>query len=406
MSRVKSDPLRDAWDRYLAVIDETGALVEATPRFQDRPANRASAYLGLHEAQAMAYTFALAPRTCDPLVYAQSTWHSHLFTLGQNCGDFRYGALFLDGRRSYRLTGRMGDLRLLLLQVHNRLLGHPQSEEIGNYDFGDFDPGPDGTFDVVVGAEPPAGGRNWIGLDGASPYNFLVVRRIAGDWADDHGELHLEPLGAAPSPSGDFDQDLMADRIDLAGGYLRFLVEQWNIGLYDLYVRLAGGRNRFAYIAGKELASDLVGSPSTTYGLAVFDIEEDEALIVEVDPPDAAYWSFQLGDPWSKSLDFAHHQTDVNMQRALLDADRKFRAVVSLDDPGVPNWLDPVGRLEGTIVMRNYRCRADHGAPTITKVPRAQVRAHLPGDTATITPEERRAALAGRRAAVRASFGL
>ena len=401
-------PLRAAWDRYVTTLQAVRERIEETPRFRDRADHRAQAYYSLQEAQAMAYTFAVAPRREHPLVYTTSTWFSHLFTLGQNCPDFRYGALFLDGRRHYRLTGRLGDLRLLLIQVHNRLMGSPGSEEIGNYDFADFGLGPDGAFDVVVSADPGPGDR--IRLDGDSPYNVLVVRRIGGDWADDYGELHVDELDTAdaradPPVPNELDEDEMAERIDLAAGFLRFLVEEWSVGLFDLYTNLAGGKNRFCYIAGKEVSTSIVGSPSTMYGLAAFEIEPDEALIVELDPPDSAYWSFQLGDPWSKTLEFGHHQTDVNMCRAVLDPDGRFRAVVCLDDPGLANWLDPVGRLEGTIVMRNYRCRVDRGAPTIRKVSRAALGDHVPADTATVTPLERSRALARRWSAVRASFG-
>ena len=120
-------------------------------------------------------------------------------------------------------------------------------------------------------------------------------------------------------------------------------------------------------------------------------------------PPAAKYWSIHLGNYWMESLDFANHQSSLNGHQAVLDADGVFRAVVSLRDPGVANWLDPAGHAEGSMI---YRWNQADGAPipAARVVPFGEVRAALPPPTQTITPEERVAMIERRREHVRRRY--
>jgi hypothetical protein len=64
----------------------------------------------------------------------------------------------------------------------------------------------------------------------------------------------------------------------------------------------------------------------------------------------------------------------------------------------VPNWLDKADYPWGVIQIR-WNLASDHPDPTVTKVPLAEVRDHLPADTPIITPEQRKVLLAERREA-------
>jgi hypothetical protein len=395
-----TEALAGAFENFEAAGRETREMIEATDRFRNHPEHRAQAYVSLAEARAMAYSFAIAPRLYDPTLHTHTSWHYTRSSLGQNCQDMRYGITLLDGDATYRLSGRLGELKLALFQVQSHVMGQPDAEEIGNYDLHDY-AGGDGTFDLVISAEEQPG--SWIRLNPGS-LNFVIVRRILAAITDDPGEMRLERTGG-PDPTTETDPNTVAERLNMAADLLRFFVREWCVALYDTYIKAAGGKNRFALIEGEELASDTLGSPSTTYGLSVYELEPDQALIVEWDPPDSAYWSFQIGDVWSNALDFANYQTHVGMKTAAIDNDGRVRAVVSHTDPGVPNWLDTRGRREGTVVMRNYRAKGETVAPTMEVVPLAKIRDALPEGTPTITVEERAEALRRQRADYLAAFG-
>lgn len=400
-----SDALSAAFDDFEAAGREVREMIEATERFRSYPDHRVQAYVSLAEARSMAYTMAIAPRTDVPRLHAQGSWHATTSSLGQNCQDMRYAIVLLDGARTYRLRGHLGEQRLALWQVHSHVMGHPGSREIGNYDLTEI-AGPDGTIDILISGQEQA--QPFIRLEPSSPLNFVLVRRILNRITDDYGDLRLEEVGegnAGTTRVEEIDPAHVTERITHATHLLRFLIRNWAIGLYEFYLKTAGGKNRFSYIPGQQIATDLAGSSSTTYGFCVYDLEPDEALIVEWDTVESAYWSWQLGDVWSNALDFINHQTTLNSDQAVVDEDGKVRAVLSATDPGVPNWLDTRSRREGVVVLRNYKERSASAAPTARLVDLAALRDELPAGTPTVSPEDRAKALLARRGSYHDAYG-
>ena len=73
----------------------------------------------------------------------------------------------------------------------------------------------------------------------------------------------------------------------------------------------------------------------------------DEALLVEVAPPQGLYWSYSLGNPWWETIDYGAHQSSLNGHQASVDDDGTLRVVIAHEDPGVANWLDTAGHSAG-----------------------------------------------------------
>ena len=88
-------------------------------------------------------------------------------------------------------------------------------------------------------------------------------------------------------------------------------------------------------------------------------------------------------------MEYLYCQSSLNGHQAALDSDGDFRAVISLDDPGVANWLDPQQRQQGHLVGRWYES-SSQPVPTLKRVKRAELFDHLPPDTPRVTPEQRR----------------
>jgi len=388
--------LKEAWKNFHDAQTEVLGWMEDTQRFKDHPQHRAKAYHTMLEALAMAYNFAVAPRMTYPRLFKNTGWQTDVYTLGQNGPDLYYAVAFLDGRQTYKLTGRYGDLVLILAQVISHLSGHPDSTAIGNYDFSTFDINPDGSFEITISATPQE--RNWIKLDAALPYHFLLFRRFMGDWHDDPGELKLERISEIPDDYYDYDEfseEGIAVRIDRATEFLKYLVKDFNINLFNFYTAHAG-YNNMRFLPGT--ITSQVGSPSSNYAMLVFDLADDEALVLELDElPDGVYWSFQAGDVWSRSLNFTNEQTTVNMRHGVVDEDGVFRAVVSHRDPGYLNWIDTRRREQGTVVFRNYRATREP-VPKTRKVKFADLATLMLPTSAKITPEARATELKRRAA--------
>ena len=387
--------LRAAWDRFRAAQEEIRQWTENTPRFKNNPRDRAKAYHTLFEATAMAYNQAIAPRMHQPRIYSNVAWQTDIYTLGQNGPDLYYATAYLDGKMDYKLTVRFGDLVYVLAQVVTYLSGHPDSKVFGNHELMNVEPNADGKVEFMLSATKKPG--NWIPLYADSSYNMVLFRRFLKDSNEDHGEFRIErisPISRDYYDSHEFEEGPMVERIDRAIQFMKYLVQYFNIGLYDFYVGNAGEKNKMRFLP-RTVTSE-IASPSSNYAMAIYSLEDDEALIIELDKvPDGIYWGFQTGNVWSRSLDVRYSQTNLNMTQLAVDEDGAVRVVVSRKDPGIQNWLDTTGYKDGTVVFRNYRTELEP-VPTTTRVKFADLSTVLPKATARVTPEQRAKSIAHR----------
>ena len=148
--------------------------------------------------------------------------------------------------------------------------------------------------------------------------------------------------------------------------------------------------------------SDIGGATDNVTVWGSWDLADDEALIIEVTPPPALYWSLSIGNQWWETIDYARHQSSLNGHQAVLD-DGVFRAVVAHRDPGVANWLDTAGKRRGPGMVRWVRADAAP-VPTTRVVAFDDLDAALPPSTPRVTDEERRRVMAARRAGIRRRF--
>lgn len=376
---------------YRESIQECAAALRVTERYRD-VRNRVPGERCLLAAETMATSIAVPQqRMAGPDLWH---WNSHLFKLGLISSDCTYTTLLLDGGRRYRLTCRRGDVKAFLLQMYSHVLGDPESRITGNYEFEQFRANTNGSVEITLSADRVDG--NWIPLHRSSRFNFLFARRFFSDLRSDKGDITVEGIDGDWTHD-DFSDQLLAERFQQASYILNYLTKQWTIGLYPFYIDTAGGRNKLSYQGGETYA-DLVGSPSNSYALGLYDCAPDEAIIIEQAVPKSSYWGFQLGDVWSSALDWTHYQTDINMDHAYISRDGRFRAVIAHDDPGIQNWLDPCGRTELVVAGRNYQETGDKIAgPTLTRIKASDIGKHIPSDTPTFSQQRRRQALRLRR---------
>ncbi|MBB4860085.1 hypothetical protein HNO88_003423 [Novosphingobium chloroacetimidivorans] len=400
--------LKAAWERFCDRLKEAGtyAFKDANP---PAPIHRADAFRFL--TQNLGQAFDLALETKDPAFPQVHYFTTPTMKLGGDVSDFTYRQAWISGEHTYRLTGQRGTARWLNITVQgpkpDRIPGtdHPPLHE----PFGDIpecnvlgsqlETDADGYFELIVGGEERPG--NWLPTTPGS--RKLFIREAFDAWGETPTPLTIERLGMKePRPMATPGQ--MVDAFEWAGDFVTGLMAQWPEHSW----MTSGGvcdpnqRNQFPADKSADTADDTKRGRMAAH--MIWRLQPDEALVVEMDWHDG-FWIFGMGGPFVGSMDFLHRPTSYTPARTRVDADGVVRLVLSHDDPGVHNWLDTQGFSDGNLTYRNLMSR--NAATFRTKlVRRSELMAHLPADTAMVTPEERAAMLLERYRAIKLRFGI
>ncbi|WP_288417913.1 DUF1214 domain-containing protein [uncultured Novosphingobium sp.] len=383
------------WIEYNALVAKARDRMLARPEARHQRVADQAEY-ALAAMQAGCHHFHVLYRANYPAFYRQTVWSPYEAPWGGPSSDMVYAWVMLDGRRTYRIRGKRGTTRLTDLQLFN---GYFEREAdmrgLGNLDFDTLTAQPDGSFEFIASATRPASG-DWLPLDANEPAIWGQLRDVYLDWANERAtEIHIECL----DPASDSMVLSMAEthtRLLRSGKLLERTVAR-AIGYANMNRKLAGGDNAFGLVQGAP-SSDHGASPRAGYGGMVWDLaSEDEALLITWTPPEARYWSFQNVDMWWMTMDFSYHQSGLNAHQAEIDADGKVRLVLSLRDPGIANWLDPIGTPIGLCQMRWYD-GVVNDAPQVEKVALTQIADRLP-HARRVNPQQRQEAIATRAAA-------
>ena len=387
---IASGPLNmPEWDAMLANIAPIGhQLINRWGREAPSADERRELFLLALSGVASGYIshLALDPRrpTWTP------SWNISMNMAGP-CPDYTYRTTDIDPRGAYRISGWRGRNRFAeIAQQSYELLGHEGSTSVPPtlHDLDSLNIGADGAFSVMLSPERPARyeGDWWLLMPRTKR---LLMRQCSVDWINDvDARLAIERLDDAPdTPTTETDR-----RIGNLGPWAEGMV-RFDIDLARWY-REHHGIN--VLTRSKKIES-IGGMPNQVYYDGAYEIEDDEALIIETDlPKTCLYWSMLVADDRFATVDWANHQSSLNEAQARLDSDGKLRAVISRHDPGVQNWLDKAHNKWGIIQLR-WKLPSDAPDPVVTKVKVADVRRHLPADTPAYSAAEREEAIRKRR---------
>jgi hypothetical protein len=375
------------WGEYVDLLRGAGDLNALTFAPEDDQL-RADLYRQLTMNVALAYFMYFQSDATHP---DWTPFLNSVFLLQPNPDDTYFHA-YVDPTGTYRIVGERGTIRLLTMSMGRTAmgLGDRPGPSLGYVDFDRVELGPNGEIDVLLSVERPAGhGGTWVALPRDADY--LLLRSRSYDWGNERdARIAIERIDApAIKPKmgkAEIDRRLR----EVLGGFPRRLSAMWLN-----YQNTILGRG----LVNQLEMTDFGGAvPNQWYWQGLFELGGvDDALILETDlPVTRRYWNVQLNDELFNAVDYVYRQSSLNGHQARIDADGKFRAVISMRDPGVHNWLDPGETRRGMLIGRWLDCDS-RPVPTLTKVPFASVREHLPPQTVEISEAERAAQLRARR---------
>jgi hypothetical protein len=375
-----------AWAEFCDRLRAAGEIVLA-PGAPDTPLDRAEGfrYLATLAAAGIRHAFDLAdvdrPRFLRNPDSA-SKW-------GAENADNVYLLAKIRSDRSYRIVGRRNRAYTFLIETKEGYMQLGQARNFATLEASELEIGPDGRFEIALSRDRRPG--NWLPLHPDATQ--VLIRQYLWDWENEEpAEFRIFQEESAGLPAEPLEPVRVARLLDEAG--------HWTLSTAQVWADWVAGLRR-DHVPGR-LAKALRfvgGADDIRYGNDAYRLAPDEALVLEFEPPDARYWHVQLVDLWFGTMDYTNRVTSLNGQQLRADADGRVRVVIAHRDPGVPNWLDTAGHLEGLIQYR-YIWTKNDPEPSARIVHEGDVRAALPPGTPRVSPEERRRTIARRQAHV------
>ena len=204
----------------------------------------------------------------------------------------------------------------------------------------------DGRFQIELSPERDSDATNWMKLD--TGVRSLVVRQYYLDREREQpADYAIECLNppanpVAPSP------ETAALPLQLLLGTMQRAVKA-TLDASDAWSRKP---NTISFDSDAGGLADLFPTPDNQYTGGWFDLNENDALVLTLQPPDCRYWNVHLLTPWLESFDARCGVSCLNMAQAVSESDGSVRFTIAHRDPGTPNWLETGGRRTGCFAFR------------------------------------------------------
>jgi len=388
-----NDVNAETWEEFCESLKKAAGVL----RREDMPADPR------HRALGPRYLAGLLDSALDMWLHAADPDRPALFTVYNNRKgwgfanpDGHYLRARLRGDATYRVWGVRGTIPYLSFELSRGIWSYSKPVSIHrSLSSRNMQIDPDGTYEIILSAEPRPG--NWLRLE--PDVEWLHVRQFFHDWIDDQPpQVFIERIDVETGPPELTDTEIAARLRDVAW----FVEEEARLWAdYCLHTRKRLGVNSMPRPTppGGNLddMTSASGAPENEYSQGYYEIDENSALLVEFEPPPAAYWNIQIGPMWYESLDPACWLQSYNDHQAFIGDDRVFRAVIAHRDPGVGNWLDTGGFREGVVLCRFQFPECPVPQPRTRMIPFDSIASILPPQTPRVSPEERRREIARRR---------
>ena len=354
----EADDLRDAFRHLLTQLETAG---EELHRFTaaDDPVGLARGYQHLGRQLLKGLEEHLLRDADHPF---GRVLDDRIRTGGDN-PDQRYLFAPIRGGEAYRVWGRKGSAARIELQLYSREPYGGENVGVGYLPDGAIEYADDGTFSVELGPEV-AGPGTLVNPPDAS---ILNVRQIWSEWGDrDPGAVYVDRVGWEGARKLTDSPALVAERLrgaadDIAASVRCWpeLVENGPLTFFDA--------NTLGPLMSPGAQAGVVGRWIT---IGHYDLAADQALVIRIPPTGAPYQGTQLADLWFASLEYASATSSITTDQAHHAPDGAQYLVLSLDDPGYANWLDPAGVARGVVHIRfDGLDEQPAEAPTVELVP-------------------------------------
>ena len=270
---------------------------------------------------------------------------------GADNPDNIYHNAVIRGDRNYIIRGKRGNAPYMSFGTKaNRYHIDGTMASTGEIEAHEMHFEPDGSFELVVSQERPANCRNWLPI--APDTTFMVARESFFQYEGREGStFKLERIGGPSQPppltAEAIDRGLKGAAAFVRGSANTFV--DWVEG-FRAHPNQMPAQDQTRYIRGG-------GDPNIHYIHGYWELEPGQALVIDTQVPECAYWNFQLENYWMESMDYRFFPVWFNHETAKYNADGSVTFVISEEDVGSGNWLDTTGHRSGASLLRWVRAK-------------------------------------------------
>ena len=293
--------------------------------------------------------------------------------------DTIYRFIGVNSASSYVITGQF-DPTALPADTNFSVLTGLGGTTASNLNGRDLVINPDGTFTITASSAPAAPGEtNHLQL--APGTTLITTRNTLSDWTTQQPmSLSVQRVDGPPpslfSQIGGFafpgigplvtGSPLLTALVSLIpplpGG---LLLQQIETAAIMLLLGISG-ENKYMGVATTDQKTGQLRAPNTLsspdrnaeflstqlQSAGYFQLADDQALVVTIDPGSARYFNVPITDDWTITGNYWDEQTSLNKAQAVANPDGTYTLVISPTDPGVANWISTGGLNQGTISIR------------------------------------------------------
>ncbi len=287
--------------------------------------------------------------------------------------DSWYSFTPIDPTRSYRVSGQRGDSAYFCFTVYNEPSpGEWSNRIVANVNDTDLEIGPDGRFSFVIGPTAPEGYEGHfvpLAEDGAIAFtrDYQVDARSGA-------RVTWEIEALDPPDALDRGGEVTAAALRASLRWMRTLFDLVPMQVAPSDPTSAAGHNVPLVVNEFAEPYQVVGSSygwsalDAAYGLATFEIQPGQALVVTHRPPTCRFWNMVVWNAFMATESLLDARTSVNMGAAVPNADGTVTVVVSHEQLEHPNAVSTAGRTNGALAFRWFLADSVPARPTIEVV--------------------------------------
>ena len=264
--------------------------------------------------------------------------------VGGDNPDAEYEFVAIDGQYDYKITGNVGSVRYLGL-TFNAGQGNTPRRQFAYLSDKTLNLDEAGNFTLILSQEAPDIPGQWVQTP-ADASGILVRQYIAQREQEELPSFYIEVLGD-PLPFRPVTDQEVADAI-IGTSYAFFSLTTLH---HRVLPELMEKTNFFIKATSENLGGAISGNDNL-YMIGSYQLADDEALLMRVQPPDTRYWNIALESRWHEIADYLHRPTSLTLDEVQYSEDGSVEFVVAHQDPGHPNWLDTSGHNFGFITLR------------------------------------------------------